>query len=108
VQLEKKGSEVFDHFMRAFVLEVSFIRSMQFDVGGILQRVKEQQEEHRKVALDALRSRMKKENSQVAAFLKDAYKKVSTSFLLDISEKYINERVRGKWSRVCQYYNEAI
>lgn len=93
--------------MRAFVLEVSFIRSMQFDVGGILQRVKEHQEEHRKVALDALRTRMRKENSQVATFLRDAYKKVSSSFLLDINEKYINERIRGKWSRVCQYYNEA-
>jgi len=60
VYLEKKGSEVFDSFMRAFVIEVSFIRSMQFDVGTILQRVKERQEEHRKVALDALRTRMGK------------------------------------------------
>lgn len=60
VYLENKGSEVFDCFMRAFVLEVSFIRSMQFDVGTVLQRVKERQEEHRKVALDALRTRMHK------------------------------------------------
>jgi hypothetical protein len=37
--------------MRAFVLEVSFIRSMQFDVGNILQKIKDKQEEHRKVAL---------------------------------------------------------
>ena len=51
VYLERKGSEVFDNFMRAFVLEVSFIRSMQFDVGTILQRVKDRQEEHRQVAL---------------------------------------------------------
>lgn len=43
VYLEKKGSDVFDNFMRAFVLEVSFIRSMQFDVGNILQKVKERQ-----------------------------------------------------------------
>ncbi len=60
VYLEKKGSEVFDNFMRAFVLEVSFIRSMQFDVGNILQKVKQHQQEHKKVALDALRARMKK------------------------------------------------
>ncbi len=43
VYLQRKGSDVFDCFMRAFVLEVSFIRSMQFDVGTVLQRVKERQ-----------------------------------------------------------------
>jgi sulfur relay (sulfurtransferase) DsrC/TusE family protein len=91
--------------MRAFVLEVSFIRSMQFDVGSILQRVKDHQEQHRKVALEALRTRMAKENSKVAVFIKDAYKKVSNSFMIDINEKYISERVKGKWSRVCEYYN---
>jgi len=44
VYLERKGADVFDNFMRAFVLEVSFIRSMQFDVGTILQKVKDKQE----------------------------------------------------------------
>ncbi len=34
---------MFDNFMRVFVLEVSFIRSMQFDVGNILQKVKDKQ-----------------------------------------------------------------
>ena len=29
--------------MRAFVLEVSFIRSLQFDMGTILTKVKEKQ-----------------------------------------------------------------
>jgi hypothetical protein len=37
--------------MRAFVLEVSFIRSLQFDVGTILQKVKDRQEEQRKVVI---------------------------------------------------------
>lgn len=45
--------------------------------------------------------------TKMTAFLRDAYKKVSGSFLIDINEKYISERVRGKWSRVCEYYNEA-
>lgn len=43
IYLERKGSDVFDNFMRAFVLEVSYIRSMQFDVGTILQKVKDRQ-----------------------------------------------------------------
>jgi hypothetical protein len=60
VYLEQKGSDVFDNFMRAFVLEVSFIRSMQFDVGTILQKVKDKQEEHKKVALESLKQRMHK------------------------------------------------
>lgn len=60
VYLERKGSDVFDNFMRAFVLEVSFIRSMQFDVGTILQKVKDKQEEHKKVALESLKQRMHK------------------------------------------------
>lgn len=59
------------------------------------------------MALDALRARMSKENFYVATFIRDAYKKVANSFMLDISEKYINERIKGKWSRVCEYYNEA-
>jgi hypothetical protein len=37
------------------------------------------------VALDALRIRMQKENFYVATFIRDAYKKVANSFLLDIS-----------------------
>jgi hypothetical protein len=43
IYLEQKGADVFDNFMRAFVLEVSFIRSMQFDVSTILQKVKDHQ-----------------------------------------------------------------
>ena len=39
VYLENKGLQVFDNFKRAFVLEVSFIRNMQFDVGNILQKM---------------------------------------------------------------------
>lgn len=42
------------------MLEVSFIRSMQFDVGNILQKVKDRQEEHKKVALESLKERMHK------------------------------------------------
>jgi hypothetical protein len=44
IYLERKANDVFDNFMRAFVLEVSFIRSLQFDVGTILQKVKDRQE----------------------------------------------------------------
>lgn len=42
--MENKAADIFDTFMRAFVLEVSYIRSMQFDVGTILLRVKENQD----------------------------------------------------------------
>ena len=68
--------------MRAFVLEVSYIRSMQFDVGTILQKVKDKQEEHKKVALEALKVRMMKETSSVTTFIRDAYKKLTNNFLL--------------------------
>ncbi len=57
---------------------------MQFDVGNILQRIKDKQEEHKKVALEALKLRMRKEGSSVKAFIKDAYKKLTNSYLLDI------------------------
>ena len=73
---------MFDNFMRAFVLEVSYIRSMQFDVGTILQKVKDKQEEHKKVALEALKVRMMKETSSVTTFIRDAYKKLTNNFLL--------------------------
>ena len=107
IYLEKKGSEVFDNFMRAFVLEVSFIRSMQFDVGTILQKVNDRQEEHKKVALQALKVRMMKETSSVTAFIRDAYKKLTNNFLLEINEPYINQKIKSKWSNICDYYNGA-
>lgn len=108
VYLQRKGSQVFDNFMRAFVLEVSFIRSMQFDVGNILQRIKDKQEQHKKVALEALKLRMRKEGSSVKTFIKDAYKKITNSYLLDIPEPYINQRIKDKWKRICEYYNSAV
>jgi len=43
----------------------------------------------------------------VTTFVRDAYKKITNSFMLDISERYINERIRNKWGRICEYYNEA-
>lgn len=44
VYLEQKASDVYDNFMRAFVLEVSFIRSMSFDVTSILQKVNDRKD----------------------------------------------------------------
>ena len=47
--------------MRTFVLEVSFIRSMQFDVTAILQKVNDNKDENKRVSIDALRKRMDKD-----------------------------------------------
>jgi hypothetical protein len=57
---------------------------MQFDVGTILQKVKDRQEEHRKVALQALKKRMASESS-MGSFIKETYKKLTDSFLLQIN-----------------------
>lgn len=43
MNLEQKANDVYDNFMRTFVLEVSFIRSMQFDVSTILQKINDNQ-----------------------------------------------------------------
>lgn len=75
VYLEKKANDVFDNFMRAFVLEVSFIRSLQFDMGTILTKVKEKQEDQRKLVIEELRNSMKRENSKIGNFIWSAYKK---------------------------------
>ena len=75
--LEKKANDVFDNFMRAFVLEVSFIRNMQFDVTAILQKVNDSKDENKKLSIDSLRKRMEKDKG-----LKDSiwasYKKWTT------------------------------
>ncbi len=42
--LEQKASDVYDNFMRAFVLEVSFMRNIQFDMTNILQRINDKKE----------------------------------------------------------------
>lgn len=75
VYLEKKANEVFDNFIRAFVLEVSYIRSLQFDMGTILTKVKEGQEEQRKVVIEELRNSMKRDNSTIGSFIWSTYKK---------------------------------
>lgn len=107
VYLEKKANDVFDNFMRAFVLEVSFIRSLQYDVGTILTKVKEKQEEQRKVVLEELRNSMKREGSKIGSFIWSTYKKWIDNSDFDIKEHYISPRVREKWQRVCEYYNDA-
>lgn len=60
IYLEQKANDVYDNFMRTFVLEVAFIRSMQFDVTGILQKVEERRDEGKRVEIEGLRKRMKK------------------------------------------------
>lgn len=38
----------------------------------------------------------------------DSYKKWTTpEHDIDISENYINSKIRDKWKRVCEYYNQA-
>lgn len=87
--------------MRAFVLEVSFIRSMQFDVTTILQKVNDNKEYNRKISFDALRVRMEKEKGLKDSFW-DTYKKWTTpEHGVDICENYISGRIRDKWARVC-------
>jgi hypothetical protein len=45
--------------MRTFVLEVSFIRSMQFDITSILQKVNDKKvEENKQVEFENLRRKM--------------------------------------------------
>jgi hypothetical protein len=50
---------------------------------------------------------MKRENSTLGSFFWKTYKKFINSSEIDIKEHYISPRVREKWQRVCQYYNEA-
>lgn len=107
VYLQKKANDVFDNFMRAFVLEVSYIRSLQFDMGTILSKVKERQQQQRNLVIEELRNSMKRENSTFGKFIWSAYKKWIDNSQFDIKEHYISPRVREKWERVCQYYNEA-
>ena len=44
----------------------------------------------------------------MGTYLKDAYKKLTDNFLLQINEPYISERIRSKWTNVCDYYNSAV
>lgn len=93
--------------MRAFVLEVSFIRNMQFDVTTILQKVNDKKEEYKKISIIALNKQMEKEKGIKQSFW-DTYKKwTQTENGVDIKEPYITNRLRDKWKRVCEYYNEA-
>lgn len=93
--------------MRTFVLEVSFIRSMQFDVTAILQKVNDNKDENKRVSIDALRKRMDKDKG-IKESIWESYKKWTTpEHDVDISETYVNSRIRDKWKRVCEYYNQA-
>lgn len=74
---------------------------------GILQKVKDKQEENRNIALEKLRKGMKKDKSKIKGFFWDTYKNLTKSSF-DISEPYISSRIRDKWKRVCEYYNKAL
>ena len=50
---------------------------------------------------------MMKETSRVATFIRDAYKKVTNNFILEINEPYINQKIKNKWVNICDYYNGA-
>ena len=44
----------------------------------------------------------------IKAALWESYKKWTTSeYDIDISENYINPKIKDKWKRVCDYYNQA-
>ena len=101
IYLEQKANDVFDNFMRAFVLEVSFIRSMQFDVGNILSRVNDGRDEKKRLSMESLRKRIEKEKG-VKQSLWDTYKKWTMPETdVDINEGYVSPKVRDKWRRVC-------
>ena len=51
IYLSAKANDVFDNFMRTFVLEVSFIRSMQFDVTTILQKLNDNKDENKRISI---------------------------------------------------------
>lgn len=105
--LEQKASDVYDNFMRAFVLEVSFMRNIQFDMTNILQRINDKKEENKRIAFDNLRKKMNEQRG-IKDSLWGAYKKWTTSEVgVDINELFIAPKIRDKWKRVCEYYNEA-
>ena len=39
--LENKANSVFDNIMRVFILELSFMKSIEFDVNNILRKIKD-------------------------------------------------------------------
>ena len=71
--------------MRAFVLEVSFIRSMQFDVTEILQKLDENKNENKRISFDALKKRMEKEKGLKDSFWASYKKWTTPQYDIDIS-----------------------
>ena len=59
------------------MLEVSFIRNMQFDVTAILQKVNDSKDENKRLSIDALRKRMEKDKGLKDSFWA-SYKKWTT------------------------------
>jgi hypothetical protein len=93
--------------MRAFVLEVSFIRSMQFDITSILQKVNDRKEENKRIEFDNLRKRMDQEKGIKESFWGTLQKWAGADVDVDLKDNYISPRIREKWARVCEYYNQA-
>lgn len=106
--LDQKANDVYDNFMHTFFLEASHVRSIQFDVTSILQRIYDKKDEHKRISLDNLRRRRNQErgiinNSGTKDSFWGSYKKWTSSEGggVDINENCINPRIRDKWRRVC-------
>jgi hypothetical protein len=83
------------------------MRNIQFDISKILQNINEIKEENKKILFENLKKKMNLEKSLKDSFW-GTYKKWTTSNVdIDINDHFIQPKIRDKWRRVCEYYNEV-
>jgi hypothetical protein len=91
---------MYDNFMRAFVLEVSFMRNIQFDITKILQNVNEVKEQNKEMMYENLKEKMKEKGGKSSLW--GTYKRwIAGEPDIDITDHFIQQRIKDKWKRVC-------
>ena len=106
--LESKANNVFDNLMRVFILELSFMKSTEFDVNNILKKIKDEQETNRKIALEEFKSSTtQSEQFYLTKYFWNKYKEF-TKFNHSALETHMTPEMQHKWSEALSVFRPYL
>lgn len=93
--------------MRVFILELSFMKSTEFDVNNILKKIKDEQQNNRKVALEEFKATTKSQKFYLTKYIWDKYKEFS-KFNFSITDSIIPSDMQHKWNEAMNIFRPYL
>lgn len=94
--------------MRVFILELSFMKSTEFDVNNILKKIKDEQEKNRKIALEEFKgTTVNSEQFYLTKYFWSKYKEF-TKFNYSAFETQLTEEMQHKWSEALSIFRPYL